>query len=67
EIIVIGGSVSKSYKYFENSMRGSINNFSYKHSLESLKISVSKVEFSAILGAAALCYEAFDKTSMKSG
>ncbi len=63
EIIVIGGSVRKSYKYFENSMRDSINNFSYKHSLESLKISVSKVEYSAILGAAALCYEAFEKTS----
>jgi glucokinase len=63
EIIVIGGSVRKSYKYFENSMRDSINNFSYKRSLESLKISVSKVEYSAILGAAALCYESFDKTS----
>jgi glucokinase len=56
EIIVLGGSVSKSYKYFEYAMRDSINYFIYKHSLESLKISVSKVEYSAILGAAALCY-----------
>jgi glucokinase len=56
EIIVIGGSVAGSYKYFKSSMWNSVKNFCYPHSLESLKISVSSVEHGAILGAAALCY-----------
>jgi glucokinase len=58
EVIVLGGSVSKSFKYFETSMWNSVNKFSYSHSLEKLKIVVSALNYSAILGAAALYYEA---------
>jgi glucokinase len=57
EVIVLGGSVSKSFKFFKDSMWESVNKFSYNHSLKSLKILVSKINHSAILGAAALYYE----------
>ncbi|MEW6195855.1 MAG: ROK family protein [Bacteroidota bacterium] len=57
EVIVLGGSISKSYNFFENSMWDSINKFAYSHSLDTLKIMVSELNHSAILGAAALYYE----------
>ncbi len=57
EVIVLGGSVSKSYEFFKNAMWKSINKFAYSHSLETLKIMVSELNYSAVLGAAALYYE----------
>lgn len=57
EVIVLGGSVSKSNNYFKDSMWDSIHQFSYSHSLETLKIMVSEIKHIAILGAAALYYE----------
>ncbi len=57
EVIVLGGSVSKSYKYFEDSMWDSVNKFAFSHSLGTLKIMVSEINNIAILGAAALYYE----------
>jgi glucokinase len=63
EVIVLGGSVSKSYNYFKNSMWNSVNTFSYSHSLKRLKIMVSELNYSAILGAAALYFEALKNNS----
>lgn len=63
EVIVLGGSVSKSYKYFQEAMWKSVNEFAYSHSLEKLKIFVSEINYIAILGAAALYYEATDNSA----
>ena len=57
EIIILGGSVSKSYKYFKESMLKSLENITYSNSVKKLKIKVSTLSQSAILGAAALQYE----------
>ena len=61
DIIVLGGSVSKSFKYFQKEMWKSINTFAYPKSLEKLKIEVSEKEHIAILGAAALYYDALQE------
>jgi glucokinase len=58
QIIVLGGSVSKSYKYFMNQMWKSIKNFAYSESLKKIKIEISERKHIAILGAAALYYDA---------
>jgi glucokinase len=58
EIIVLGGSVSKSFRFFRNEMWKSLEIFGYPKSIEKLKIEVSETEQSAILGAAALYYNA---------
>jgi glucokinase len=57
EIIVLGGSVSKSYNLFKDEMFRSINNFSYSKSINNLRIEVSEIDNVAILGAAALYYD----------
>lgn len=57
-IIVLGGSVRKAFRFFEDAMWQSIRSYAYSHSLESMKIEVSELEHVAILGAAALHYDA---------
>ncbi len=57
EIVVLGGSVRKAYRFFQATMWDSIRTFPYLNSLESLKIEVSQLEHVAIFGAAALHYE----------
>ena len=54
EIIVMGGSVSKSFKYFKDALFETISDFGYPKSLEKLKIEVSDVANVAILGAVGL-------------
>lgn len=54
QIIVLGGSVSKSFNYFQQKMWDSINNFKYSISLKKIMVEVSEKENVAILGAAAL-------------
>ncbi len=54
EVIVLGGSVSKSFLYFKEQMWKSIKRFTYSKSAEKIKITVSEKENIAILGAAAL-------------
>jgi glucokinase len=54
EIIILGGSVSKSFRYFKDSIYKSLQDFMYPNSLKKLKIEVSELEQVAILGAAAL-------------
>lgn len=58
EAIVLGGSVRKAFRFFEEAMWESIRSFVFSNSLKSLTIAVSELEHVAILGAAALHYDA---------
>jgi glucokinase len=58
ELIVFGGSVSKAYRFFNQSMFTSLKEgFIFPNSLENLKIEVSELENAAIYGAASLVLE----------
>lgn len=54
EVIVLGGSLSKSFVFFKDQMYESVKDFAYSNVLKNLKIEVSDLEHSAIYGAAAL-------------
>jgi glucokinase len=54
EVIVLGGSISKTYPYFEKGMNASLETFAYKRSLRRVRISQSRLENAGVLGAAAL-------------
>jgi glucokinase len=58
EIIVLGGSVSKSLRFFEDAFRRALRSYAYSIARERLKIEVSETEGIAILGAAALYFDA---------
>ncbi len=57
-LIVLGGSVRHAFPYFSRSMWQQIETFAYKRSVANLKIEVSELENSGILGAAALHFDA---------
>lgn len=57
EAIVIGGSIRKAYPFFEKTMYHAIEKFPYKAISENLKIYVSELDDSAILGAISLVEE----------
>jgi glucokinase len=61
EIIVLGGSVSKSFRFFRESLWKTFQTFAYSITKERLRIEVSETENIAILGAAALYYDALAK------
>ena len=54
EAIVIGGSLSKAYRFFEAAMVASLQNFAYPQSIKRLKILQSVNEDITLLGAAVL-------------
>lgn len=54
EAIVIGGSLSKAFRFFENSMHASLVGFTFPESIKRLKIFQSVNENITLLGAAAL-------------
>ncbi len=56
EVVVFGGSIRHAFPYFEDAMRKQIRTMSYDRAHKDLKIEVSELENSAILGAAMLCY-----------
>lgn len=56
EIIVFGGSLSKSFPLFQADMYKSFEKFAYPKTISQLKIEVSDVENIAIYGAASLHY-----------
>ena len=58
ELIVLGGSVRLAYNYFCDTMWDRIRTFLFTKSIQRLKIEVSELENSGILGAAALYYDA---------
>lgn len=58
EAIIIGGAVSQAFSFFEKSMRERMKTFPYKRALERIIIEKSDQVQIAILGAAALYYDA---------
>jgi glucokinase len=61
EIFILGGSVSKSFRFFKEAMWASIRKFVYVHSSDKIKVEVSEADNIAILGAAALYYDVMKK------
>ncbi len=57
ELIILGGSVRHAWPYFSKTMWQQIKTFAYTRSVEHLKIEVSELENSGILGAAALHFD----------
>lgn len=53
--IILGGSISNSFPFFEKTLRAGLNSFAYQKQIEHLKIEKSDLVDSPILGAAALC------------
>jgi glucokinase len=58
ELIVLGGSISRAYRFFEAGMHERLKSFAYQHALARLVITCSEVEDVALLGAAALYIDA---------
>jgi glucokinase len=58
EIIVFGGSVSNAFPFFEKGMRKTLKAFKYQHALERLVMERSDIKEIAVLGAAALYFDA---------
>jgi glucokinase len=58
EVIVLGGSVSRATRFFRAAMWNAFQSFAYSITKDRLKIEVSETENIAILGAAALYYDA---------
>jgi glucokinase len=57
EIIVLGGSVSKVYPYFEKRMREKLKVFHFPNTLKKLVLTRTRKPNIAVLGAAALCLD----------
>jgi glucokinase len=57
EIIVLGGSVSKAWPFYEKSLRRKLESFAYRHALDRVTIQPAQTPEISILGAAALCYD----------
>jgi len=55
--VILGGSVSLAYKYYEQTMWEQVRTFAYPKSLDSFNIRLSKLEHCAIYGAAGLCFK----------
>lgn len=55
QAIVLGGSISKAYAFFKESMYETLISFAYQKQLEQTKIETSDLMDAPILGAAALC------------
>ncbi|HUG44171.1 MAG TPA: ROK family protein [Acidobacteriota bacterium] len=57
EMIVLGGSVSKAYRFFEDSLWNRVRDFPYQRAVDQLRIEVSEDEHIAVKGAAALFFD----------
>jgi len=58
EAIILGGSVRKAFRFFQDAMWVAIRSFAFANSVKHLTIAVSELDHVAILGAAALHYDA---------
>ncbi len=67
EIVILGGSVSKAFKYFKASMEEVLKKFPYQNSARRLKVERSMLEHVSVLGAAALYFENHVTISNKLG
>jgi glucokinase len=57
ELIILGGSVRHGFPYFSKTMWQQIQTFVFQRAVENLKVEISELENSGILGAAALHYD----------
>ncbi|MAF99236.1 MAG: sugar kinase [Nanoarchaeota archaeon] len=57
EIIILGGSISKSFPFFKSSMMKSLEPHVYNKSFSRLKVKQAKVKHVSVLGAASLYYD----------
>jgi len=58
EALILGGSISSAFEYFEAGLREGLRTFAYPHVVERLLIARSELENAAVLGAAALYVDA---------
>jgi len=58
QLIILGGSVRHAYDFFQETMWQQIKTFAFTKSAERIKVEVSALQNSGILGAAALYYDA---------
>ena len=58
EALILGGSISSAFEYFEAGLREGLRAFAYPHVVERLLIARSELENVAVLGAAALYVDA---------
>lgn len=65
EMIVIGGSLSKSFPFFEKYMWKRINSFQYPHLAKKIKVKETEQENIAVMGAAALYFDAHNQKLIK--
>jgi glucokinase len=61
QLIILGGSVRHAYDFFQKAMWQQIKTLAYSKSAERIRIEVSALQNSGILGAAALYYDATNK------
>jgi len=57
DLIVLGGSVRKAWSFFNQSMWRQFRTFAFQKAKENLRVEVSELENSGMLGAAALYYD----------
>lgn len=57
ELIILGGSISKSYSFFEKAMWERIHTYIYSNTLEHFHLEISELQNGGVLGAAALYYD----------
>lgn len=57
ELIILGGSISKSYSFFEKTMWERIHTYIYSNTLDHFHLEISQLENGGVLGAAALYYD----------
>jgi glucokinase len=57
QLIVLGGSVRHAYGFFQQTMWQEIKTFAYTKTAERIRVEVSELENSGIIGAAALYYD----------
>jgi glucokinase len=57
ELIILGGSVRHAYPFFSKTLWQSLQNFAFQNAVKNLRIEVSELENSGLLGAAALYFD----------
>jgi len=57
ELIILGGSVRHAYPYFKKSLWQSLESFAFQNEVKNLRIEVSELQNSGLLGAAALYFD----------
>ncbi|NPD46824.1 MULTISPECIES: ROK family protein [unclassified Lentimicrobium] len=58
ELIILGGPISRAFEYFKEAMWEKVHTFTYPRSVQNLRIEASENEHIAVLGAAALYFDA---------